>query len=83
METKFNLETLANVKVPNPVVLAPFRTFPEIKQPESKFIFRMQSGPRAALYEADGGAWRNEAMSGIKEYLQDMLADVENIEIIS
>lgn len=75
--------SVANVKVPNPVVLAPFRTFPEIKQPESKFIFRMQSGPRAALYEADGGAWRNEAMSSIKEYLQDMLSDVEDIEIIS
>ncbi|MCM0648664.1 hypothetical protein NBE98_09785 [Clostridium swellfunianum] len=75
--------SVANVVVPNPVTLAPFRTFPEIKQPESKFIFRMQSGPRAALYEADGGAWRNEAMNRIKEYLQDMLVDVENIEIIS
>lgn len=75
--------SVATVKVPNPVSLAPYRTFPEIKQPESKFIFRMQSGPRAALYEADGGAWRNEAMYNIKEYLQDMLADAENIEIIS
>jgi hypothetical protein len=75
--------SIATVKVPNPVVLAPFRTFPEINQPESKFIFRMQSGPKAALYEADGGAWRNEAMDRIKDYLQDMLADIENVEIIS
>lgn len=75
--------SVANVVVPNPVVLAPFRTFPEVKQPESKFIFRMQSGPRAALYEADGGAWRNEAMNRVKEYLQDSLAEVKDIEIIS
>lgn len=72
-----------NVIVPNPVVLAPFRTFPEVRQPESKFIFRMQSGPRAAIYEADGGAWRNEAMYLIKEYLKLMLKDIEGIEIIS
>lgn len=80
---KTGVASVADVKVPNPVTLAPYRTFPEIKQPESKFIFRMQSGPRAALYEADGGAWRNEAMNRIKEYLQDMLAEVKNIEIIS
>jgi hypothetical protein len=80
---KTGVASVADVKVPNPVSLAPYRTFPEIKQPESKFIFRMQSGPKAALYEADGGAWRNEAMNRIKEYLQDMLAEVKDVEIIS
>lgn len=72
-----------NVKVPNPVVLAPYRTFPEILQPESKFIFRMQTGPAAALFEADGGAWRNEAMSNIKQYLTDELEGLSNIEILA
>lgn len=72
-----------DVIVPNPVTLAPFRTFPEIEQPESKFIFRMQSGPAAALYEADGGAWRNEAMKRIKEWLEDELQDIDFIRIIS
>jgi hypothetical protein len=80
---KTGVASVNDVKVPNPVSLAPFRTFPEIQQPVSKFIFRMKSGPRAALYEADGGAWRNEAMGRIKEYLQGMLADLEDVEIIS
>lgn len=83
---KTGVAKVGNVKVPNPVVLAPYRTFPEIEQPESKFIFRMQSGPAAALYEADGGAWRNEAMKRIKDYLFIELiekSEMENLEIIS
>lgn len=80
---KTGIASVGEAIVPNPVVLAPYRTFPEIEQPSSKFIFRMQSGPRAALYEADGGAWRNEAMSRIKTYLQEQLKDLENIQIIA
>jgi hypothetical protein len=80
---KTGVASVNDVKVPNPVVLAPYRTFPEIDQPESKFIFRMQSGPRAALYEADGGAWRNKAMNSIKEYLEEQLQGLDNIKVIS
>ncbi|WP_446897456.1 hypothetical protein ACSVC9_10560 [Clostridium sp. LBM24168] len=80
---KTGVASVNNVVVPNPVILAPYRTFPEIEQPESKFIFRMQSGPAAALYEADGGAWRNEAMSRIKKYLEEQLKDVQEVKIIS
>lgn len=84
---KTGVAKVGNVKVPNPVVLAPYRTFPEIEQPESKFIFRMQSGPAAALFEADGGAWRNEAMKRIKDYLFVELIEKaemdDKIEIIS
>lgn len=83
---KTGVAKVGDVVVPNPVLLAPFRTFPEIEQPESKFIFRMQSGPSAALFEADGGAWRNEAMKRIKEYLTVELiekAELKGIEIIS
>lgn len=65
----------AEVKVPNPVTLAPYRTFVEVSQPESKFIFRMKEGPRAAIFEADGGAWRNEAIQNIKMYLQEKLKE--------
>lgn len=71
------------VKVPNPVALAPFRTFPEIDQVESKFIFRMQEGPKAAIFEADGGAWRNETMARIKSYLEEQLQGLNNIKVIS
>lgn len=80
---KTGVASVNDVVVPNPVILAPYRTFPEIEQPESKFIFRMQSGPCAALFEADGGAWRNEAMQRIKQYLEDQLKDIENIKVIS
>jgi hypothetical protein len=80
---KTGVATVCDVKVPNPVILAPFRTFPEVEQPISKFIFRMQSGPECALYEADGGSWRNAAMESIKEYLERNLEGLENVKIIS
>lgn len=80
---KTGVASVGQAVVPNPVTLAPYRTFPEVEQPESKFIFRMQEGPRAALFEADGGAWRNKAIISIKEYLQEQLKDVDNIEIIA
>jgi len=69
-------------KVPNPVTLAPYRTFIEIAQPESKFIFRMKEGPKAAIFEADGGAWRNEAIHNIRVFLMEHLSDeIENGKI--
>lgn len=80
---KTGVASVNDVIVPNPVKLAPFRTFPEIEQPESKFIFRMRTGPQAALYEADGGAWRNEAMIRIKAFLQEELKELTNIKVIS
>jgi len=64
-----------NQTVPNPVELKPFRTFVEVDQPASKFIFRMKEGPMCMLVEADGGAWRNEARNNIKEYLNKALPD--------
>jgi hypothetical protein len=81
---KTGVASVAEAEVPNPVLLAPYRTFPEIEQPESKFIFRMQSGPMAAIFEADGGVWKNEAMRRIKGYLIKNLKDIEDrFEIIS
>jgi hypothetical protein len=57
-----------------PIVrLSPYRTFRELEQPESEFLFRVkldeEGEPRVALFEADGGAWRLEAMNRIKEYI--------------
>lgn len=81
---KTGIASVSEAEVPNPVNLAPYRTFPEIEQVESKFIFRMQEGPKAAIFEADGGAWKNEAMKRIKEYLIENLKDMEDkYEIIS
>lgn len=80
---KTGVASVAEAIVPNPVTLAPYRTFPEIEQPSSRFIFRMKDGPRAAIFEADGGAWRNTAILSIKEYLKKELEGIESIEIIA
>lgn len=73
--------------VPNPVKLRPFRTFLEVEQPESAFVFRMQQdgngGVNCAIFEADGGAWKNAAMRNVKDYLQFKLADMPQFTVIS
>ena len=71
---KTGIASKGDAVVPNPVKLRPYRTFLEVEQPESSFIFRMRqderSGVECAIFEADGGAWKNTAMKKIKEYLQ-------------
>lgn len=63
-------------KVParNLVKLAPFRTFREVAQPASQFLFRMQQSgenlPTFALFEADGGAWKLTAIENIARALR-------------
>lgn len=72
--------------VPSPIALAPYRTFLEVEQPESDFVFRMKTderGIRCALFEADGGAWKHEAINNIKAYLSEALKDEKNIIIIA
>lgn len=69
---------LNDVIVPNPVKLRPYRTFAEIEQPESSYVFRIMDtdrGPAFKLVEADGGLWKNGTMKKIKEYLEYELAD--------
>lgn len=83
---KTGVATVSDVVVPNPVNLKPYRTFVEVEQPESEFIFRMQNGPQCALFEADGGAWKLEAMRNIKNYLAEALKEeieLKNITIIA
>ena len=72
---KKGIARVAEVPVPNPVYLRPFRTFPEIEQPESPFVLRMADGPKAALFCADGGAWKLQAIRSIKDYLSEKLSD--------
>lgn len=75
--------TNAKALVPNPVKLAPYRTFIEVEQPESDFIFRMQNGPKCALFEADGGAWKVEAMGLIAAYFtEELTGAIANNQVI-
>lgn len=84
---KTGISSKSDAVVPNPVKLRPYRTFIEVEQPVSDFIFRMKSekydGIQCAIFEADGGAWKNEAMKNIKEYLQKELKDLEQFTVIS
>lgn len=69
---------LNDVIVPNPVKLRPYRTFAEIEQPESSYVFRIMDtdrGPAFKLVEADGSLWKNGTMKKIKEYLEYELAE--------
>lgn len=79
---KAGVAKVADVVVPNPVTLAPYRTFLEVDQPASKFIFRIKEGGQLALFEADGGAWQYEAISNIKKYLENEVSS-RNIVILS
>ena len=62
--------------LPNPVTLKPFRTFPEIEQPESEFVLRINSNMEALLEEADGGVWRVVAINRIAAFLESELEDL-------
>lgn len=84
---KKGVASLQEVEVPSPCRLMPYRTFTEVKQPMSSFIFRVKDNDRlgvsCALFEADGGAWKNEAKKNIKEYLEKELDGVPDIFVIS
>lgn len=78
---KQGVSLASNAVFHNPVPLRPIRTFPEIEQPESNFTFRVDEHANPALFEADGGFWRNEAVRRIGKYLKDKLYD--NVVIVA
>ncbi|MCD8356275.1 MAG: hypothetical protein LUE11_06860 [Clostridia bacterium] len=68
---KTGIVTSSTVEVPNPVILRPLCTFSEIQQPERRFVFRLRGGDNGvsvALFEADGNAWKHEAIVNIRDY---------------
>lgn len=73
---KVGAATVEKGKVPSPAGLRPYRTFLDIEQPKSPFIFRVNKDGDCALFEADGGIWKNIATGDIKEYLDAALADL-------
>lgn len=82
---KSGIARVENVVIPPRVKLAPYRTFMEIEQPESEFVFRARKAgdlPHFALFEADGGAWRIEAMKRIKAYLEEQLQGIDHVVIL-
>lgn len=72
--TRVGIARAAEVEIPKLVVLKPWRTFCEVEQPASSFLFRMKGGsqeqrPCAALFEADGGSWRETAQELVAHHL--------------
>lgn len=76
------------VEVKARVSLKPFRTFRELDQPASEFIFRVKDGAQLALFEADGGAWKIAAVGLIADWLKNRIntspiAELATLPIIS
>lgn len=80
VEVKQGISMRGKVKVTNPFVLKPFRTFSEINQPESEFVFRIHDGGggsvSCSIYEADGSAWKIKAVMDIKAFIKKQLPDI-------
>ena len=61
------------VSIRNPVMLSPYRTFQEVEQVESPFVFRINSDrsgePTLSLYESDCGEWKIKAIENIYSFL--------------
>lgn len=76
---KTGAATKDKAEVPSPADLRPYRTFLEVEQPASAFIFRIDKDGDCALFEADGGMWRSYAMQSVKEYLEgELKEELEN-----
>lgn len=63
--------------------LRPYRTFSEVEQPEIECYLRLTQQdkglPLVALYEADGGEWKNQAVANIKQFLRAKTKDIDII----
>ena len=78
---KSGIQLIGEQRIKPIVTLKPYRTFLEVEQPESDFLIRLKDG-RAALFEADGGAWEREAVKNVADKLRELLEDVPNVHII-
>lgn len=71
------------VKINPRISLRPFRTFREVEQPSSEFIFRLRAEPgempECALFEADGGKWQMDAMQSVKGWLSGQMPAIKVI----
>jgi hypothetical protein len=89
VQARSGVALVTDVAVPRQVALSPYRTFRDLSlQPPSVFILRLQSGkagglPEAALYEADGGAWRLDAIEAVHEFLATADGFPEHVAVLA
>ena len=79
---KQGIQAVDSVVFKNPAYLRPLRTFTEIDQPVSPFVIRFKEGKKAAIFEADGGKWKNVAVRTIGDYLRWQLSE-QNVVVIA
>ena len=77
-----NTSEIPDKDIPGVAMLRPFRTFREVQQPVSAFVFRYKSEGEAVkfrLFEADGGAWKHEAMVNIENFFKTQIPELRVI----
>lgn len=81
IQARAGVALVSDVAVPNPVLLCAFRSFRDVVQPSALYILRVQQQsngalPQVGLFEADGGAWRLQAIQRVKEWLAEAVPTV-------
>lgn len=82
---KIGVVTKADVKLPNPVELIPYETFPELEGISRKFVFRLRkrNGVECALFESGDTKWKLDYIQAIREYFECKLyADADLSEAL-
>ena len=75
MNAKFQVQPIVKLK--------PIRTYAEIDQVESKFLFRVNKDGTVCLREADGGQWKYETQKRIVAYLEEHLKEeIETDQVV-
>lgn len=78
---KSGVQEIDSKVLKNPAPLRPMRTFPEVEQPVSPFVVRFKEGKKAALFNADGGAWKVAAVKNIGSFLRKELEGTNTVVI--
>ncbi len=75
---KTGIVSTEDVIAPSIVALKPYRTFLEVDQPVSEFLFRIKDdgrgGVSCAIFESDGSLWKMEAKRRVAEYIKQAFA---------
>lgn len=74
VQVRKGVSFVENQRVRPIVTLAPYRTFQEVEQPESEFVFRVYDDRSISLTAADGGMWKMAARSAVRDYLMNALS---------
>jgi len=87
-EVKTGVVSKSEKKVPNPVDLLPFETFPEIDVLKRDFVFRIKKRSagvlECALFESGDTKWKIDYIQLIKKYFDEQLKDeAKHISIIA